>query len=87
MKILILGRRIREKNILQNQQFVKSLVEESGTILHPHQNWAANNSKRHQTDEGYPDGFRKLCSTFNKLLVLKNTFFSVIDYCLELGKM
>ena len=42
------GRRIREKNILQNQQFVESLVEENGTIiLQPHQNWAANNSKRH----------------------------------------
>ena len=39
------------------------------------------------TDEGDPDDFWKLCSTFNKLLVLKNTFFSVIDYCLDLGKM
>ena len=43
----MLERRIREKNILQNQQFVESLVEENGTILQPHQNWAANNSKRH----------------------------------------
>ena len=43
----MLGRRIREKRILQNQQFVESLGEENGTILQPHQNWAANNSKRH----------------------------------------
>ena len=41
------GRRIREKSIHQNQQFVESLVEENGTIWQPHQNWAANNSKRH----------------------------------------
>ena len=35
VKILILGRRIRGKNVLQNQQFVESLLGENGTILQP----------------------------------------------------